>query len=64
MGAALDCEPPPARPLAAARRPAHCPTCPLAALQLIRKKLKKCYKEAGVNYQQECRELAHVRPPA
>lgn len=29
-------------------------------LQLIRKQLKKCYKESGVNYQQNCRELAQV----
>ena len=29
-------------------------------LQLIRKKLKQCYKESGVNYQQNCRELAQV----
>lgn len=26
-------------------------------MQLIRKKLKKCYKEAGVNYMQDCREV-------
>jgi len=31
------------------------------ALQLIRQKLKKCYKESGVNFQQNCRELAQVR---
>ena len=42
----------------------------LMPLQLIRKKLKKCYKESGVNYQQNCRDLAQVcgaagcRPPA
>lgn len=30
-------------------------------LQLIRKELKKCYKESGVNYQQKCRDLALVR---
>jgi hypothetical protein len=40
------------------------PHLPCATLQLIRKKLKKCYKEAGVNYQQDCRELAHVRHEA
>lgn len=26
--------------------------------QEIRKALKKCYKESGVNYQQQCRQLA------
>ena len=28
--------------------------------QLIRKKLKQCYKESGTNYQQNCQELAQV----
>lgn len=32
-----------------------------AELQVIRKQLKKCYKESGVNFQQNCRELAQVR---
>ncbi len=44
-------------------RPAG-PACSVArapAAQLIRKELKKCYKESGVNYQQNCRELAQVR---
>ncbi|PSC76562.1 NADH dehydrogenase [ubiquinone] 1 beta subcomplex subunit 10-B-like [Micractinium conductrix] len=30
----------------------------VAEAKLIRKKLKQCYKESGVNYQQNCRELA------
>ncbi|KAL4458777.1 hypothetical protein ABPG75_013642 [Micractinium tetrahymenae] len=30
----------------------------VAEAKLIRKQLKKCYKESGVNYQQNCRELA------
>ena len=41
----------------ACRRPRPLPH----AAQLIRKQLKKCYKESGVNYQQNCRELAQVR---
>lgn len=49
----------------AARAPLH-PLPSPSVLQLIRKKLKKCYKESGVNYQQNCRELAQVwmQPPA
>ncbi|KAI3436098.1 hypothetical protein D9Q98_002156 [Chlorella vulgaris] len=30
----------------------------VAEAKLIRKELKKCYKESGVNYQQKCRDLA------
>jgi hypothetical protein len=41
--------PPPPTP-----SPAH----PLPAVQNIRAKLRYCYKNSGVNYQQECRELA------
>lgn len=29
-----------------------------ASLQNLRRKLKHCYKNSGVNHQQECRELA------
>ena len=38
--------------------------CADRAAQVIRKQLKQCYKEAGVNYQDNCRELAQVRARA
>ena len=40
------CSPPP--------RPTH----PFWHPQLVRKKLRACYRDAGVNWQQQCRELA------
>lgn len=48
--------------------PRLCPAChaepalplPCFCAQLIRKELKQCYKEAGVNHQQKCRDLAQV----